>query len=80
MKLGEHVIEIIHNHRLTSECIGFDSEDRPILTLVSDEEIKDVKPEVKEEKVEEVKEVKKEAPKAPTKKPASKKKPTAKKK
>jgi hypothetical protein len=80
MKLDELFIEHIHGHKLTSKCVGFDSADRPILTLISDEEEKEVAPVVEEKKEEVVAEVKKETPKAPVKKSTPKKKTTTKKK
>lgn len=87
MKIDELKIEHSYGHKLTSKCIGFDSAGRPILTLISDEEEKEVEEKQEapvEEAVEEAKaetvEEKQEAPKAPAKKPTAKKKPTSKKK
>ena len=69
MKIDELKIEHSYGHKLTSKCIGFDSANRPILTLISDEEEKEVEdaPQVEEKK-------------PVTKKPTAKKKPTSKKK
>lgn len=92
MKIDELKIEHSYGHKLTSKCIGFDSANRPILTLISDEEEKEVEdaPQVEEKTEEATAEVAEEtkvedAPqveekKPVTKKPTAKKKPTSKKK
>ena len=88
MKLGEQVIEIIRNHKLISECIGFDGEGRPITTLKQtikldapqvEEKTEEATAEVAEEtKVEDAPQVEEKKPEV--KKPTAKKKPTSKKK